>query len=320
MKTKELIESVVGNNPEVRELHPTILKNINRKKKFVDDRVQLFDDGLPMFSWLELSPVDMCNRSCVFCPRNDKSIAPNQRLYMPRKLYEGMAKELEEIGYEGTVNICGYGEPMMHPEINDMIAAFSAVCNTELVTNGDFLNVKRIRKLHEAGCDKILVSMYDGPHQVEKFEKMFAEAGIPREVWMLRDRWYNEDDEYGLKLTNRAGVIQIGEQPKIDTTRKCFYTHYSMTIEWNGDVYLCPQDWHRRVQTGNVLAQSLVEVWRSKNLDKFRRMLGAGRRTAFPCNTCNADGMVHGGHHSKAFEDFKKMKKSRQVSDKEQVA
>ena len=27
----------------------------------------------------------------------------------------------------------------------------------------------------------------------------------------------------------------------------CYYTHYSMMIDWNGDVYLCTQDWQRKV-------------------------------------------------------------------------
>jgi len=317
MEVKVVDQTDRASTPSVRNLHPTILKNINRKKEFVDGHVQYCEDGMPLFSWLELSPVDMCNRSCVFCPRNDKTIAPNQRLYMSRKLYEGMARELGDLGYAGTIVLCGYGEPMMHPEINDMIKAFSEVCNTEIVTNGDFLNVKRIQEMYEAGCDKILVSMYDGPHQIEEFQKMFKKSGIPEDRWFLRDRWYAEDEEYGLKLTNRAGVIQIGEQPKVDITRKCFYTHYSMTIEWNGDVFLCPQDWHRKVKTGNVLAESLLEVWRSKNLNKFRRQLGCGNRKAFPCNDCNAHGMLHGANHYAAFEQYKREKK--EIKEKSRV-
>ncbi len=124
--TKNTGESMsTSTTDNVRPLHPTILRNINRKKSFLDAQVQYCDDGMPLFSWLELSPVDMCNRSCVFCPRSNDEVAPNQALYMPRKLYTAMADELAELGYQGTVAIAGYGEPMMHPEIYDMLAAFS---------------------------------------------------------------------------------------------------------------------------------------------------------------------------------------------------
>ena len=34
--------------------------------------------------------------------------------------------------------------------------------------------------------------MYDGKHQVEKFNKMIKESGVPKDFVILRDRWYDE--------------------------------------------------------------------------------------------------------------------------------
>ena len=40
---------------------------------------------------------------------------------------------------------------------------------------------------------------------------------------MLRDRWYNADDDYGLKLTNRSGTINIGKQEELNKYTFCNY-------------------------------------------------------------------------------------------------
>jgi radical SAM protein with 4Fe4S-binding SPASM domain len=70
-----------------------------------------------------------------------------------------------------------------------------------------------------------------------------------------------------------------------------------MTVDWQGDVLLCPQDWHKRVRFGNLHAQSLVSAWRSRALQKRRVQLLEGRRCLAPCNGCNTDGTLHGGNH-----------------------
>ena len=44
---------------------------------------------------------------------------------------------------------------------------------------------------------------------------MVEESNVPKDFVILRDRWYDEKD-YGLKLTNRTGTINIGDQEKIE--------------------------------------------------------------------------------------------------------
>ena len=43
--------------------------------------------------------------------------------------------------------LCGYGEPMLHKEINIICKKLSEVSFVEVVTNGDPLNSKKIREL-----------------------------------------------------------------------------------------------------------------------------------------------------------------------------
>ena len=277
----------------------TIKKNLERVSRLVDQSVQINSDNSPLFSWLELSPIDVCNRSCIFCPKSDDNIAPNQpNAILPAVLYKKLATELNDLEYQGTVMLAGYGEPMLHPQLNDLISTFSRVCNTEITTNGAVLSASRIQGMLSAGIGKIVVSMYDGPEQQEYFESMFKTAGAPKEKYILRDRWYDADADYGIKLTNRGGTIDAGVQDKVDSRHPCFYPHYMMMINWNGDCFLCTQDWNRRMQSGNAMLQPLIEIWNSKMLKQYRSRLAGGNRNLSPCSNCNADGTLHGAKHA----------------------
>ncbi|MDF1875769.1 SPASM domain-containing protein [Sulfurimonas sp. SAG-AH-194-I05] len=281
----------------------TIKKNLARVDKLIDENIH-FHKGMPLFSWLELSPVDMCNRTCSFCPKSDDSIAPNTHNHMSDKLYTKLASELKSLDYKGTVMLAGYGEPMMHKNFVDIVQTFSKVCNTEMTVNGDFLTVKAIEKLDKAGINKIIISMYDSVEQIEKFHAMFAKANVTKEKYILRDRWYTENEDFGVKLTNRAGVLDFGHQPEVDAHKPCYYPHYSMMIDWNGDCYLCTQDWSRRMTTGNIMFSSVVEVWGNATLKKYRTHLSNGERDLSPCKNCNAVGTLHGEKYQEEWKKF----------------
>ena len=66
---------------------------------------------------------------------------------------------------------------------------------------------------------------------------MTKNANVPKDVVILRDRWYNADSDFGVKLTNRAGTIETGNQISKNKFSKCFYTAYQFLVDWNGDVF-----------------------------------------------------------------------------------
>jgi len=274
----------------------TILGNIKRKSEFVD-HVQFVDDT-PLFSWIDINPTELCNRKCSFCPRVDSSEYPNQHLNMSVKLANKVASELIELEYEGAVVFSGYSEPLLNPFIVDIVKEFGLI-HTEIVTNGDKLDESMIYDLYNAGLDVIVVSLYDGPFQIDEFKEKFEKIGSSESQYILRDRWYDVEEDYGLKLTNRGGKVADGDQPKVQLDRPCYYTHYSLMVDWNGDVMLCVQDWNKKVKFGNVNLDPLFDIWKSHNINKYRKMLGNGVRGISPCNQCNVDGTLHGYNHVK---------------------
>lgn len=221
---------------------------------------------------------------------------------MPVALARKIADELLEWNYEGAVVLSGFGEPLLHPEIVDYVAQFGRglKLRIEMVTNGDRLSAPLIDALVAAGLSYFSVSMYDGPQQIGPLKEMFAKAGCGDDRYILRDRWHGADQDFGLKLTNRAGTVSAGNQPPL-VDGPCQYPAYSMAIDWNGDALLCVQDWNKRLRFGSVATQSLWEIWNSPALHKRRMRLAGGRRIETPCNECNADGCMHGAGHVKAW-------------------
>ena len=293
-------EEIEENKTRTKTLFKTIEVNIKRRTVIVNDILSKYK-GKPIPSWIELSIIDVCNRKCSFCPKVDPKIAPDTYQRMSLSLIDKLCNELREIEYKGSVVLCGYGEPMLHKEVNIICKKLSKVSFVEVVTNGDTLSPKAIKNLYANNVNKLLISMYDGKHQIEKFNKMIEKAGVPKDFVILRDRWYDSSKDYGLKLTNRTGTINIGIQEKVGTFTKCFYPSYQFLIDWNGDIFLCPQDWQRRVTMGNMMQEHIFDIWDGRIMKKYRKDLINGKRVNSPCTSCNAEGTILGKKHANAW-------------------
>lgn len=276
-----------------------IRKNILRKQPSINEVTML--DGIPLFSFVELNINELCNRTCVFCPRHDPKSYPNQNLHMDLSLAELIATQLESVGFKGIVNISGTGEATLTKHLVGIVKMFSDKgIHIEIVTNGDKLKSKLIKDLYSAGLRQLVISMYDGPEQIEYFNNLFDECGIDEDLYTLRDRWYDEDVDYGLLYTNRAG--SMGEKLTSMEQRPCYYTHYALYIDYNGDILLCCQDmYNRTVIFDNVNDKPIFDIWKDKKLMEFREKLVVGDRSKSPCNNCNANGMVFGENHSRSW-------------------
>ena len=248
--------------------------------------------------------IDVCNRKCTFCPKVDEKIAPDTHQKMTRKIIDEIHDQLLEINFSGTISLCGYGEPLLHKDISYIVKKLSNVSKVEIITNGDVLSSKRLQELYLAKVSKVLVSMYDGPDQIEKFKEMTKKANVPDDLVILRDRWYDKYNDFGVKLTNRAGTIQTGDQENIGKYSNCYYPTYQFLIDWNGNVYLCPQDWQRKVSMGNVMQESIKKIWTGPIITKFRKNLILGNRCDHPCKDCNADGTLLGKNHAKKWSEI----------------
>ena len=234
---------------------------------------------------------------------------------MDMNIVKTIAKRLKELNFTGIVNISGTGEPLLTKYIVDIVKEFGDNgIHVEIVTNGDVLTRKRgiqlIKDIYKAGLKQFVVSMYDGPEQIEYFNNLFNSCNIDKNLYSLRDRWYDESEDYGLLYTNRAG--NIGFKHLSDTAKQklmksgksaCFYTHYAMMIDWNGDALICCQDmYNRTVKFGNVINKTLLDIWNDAKLTEFRNKLKNGERSLSPCNNCNANGQIFGFNHAEAWK------------------
>ena len=275
----------------------SIRQNIKRKTSKINE-VKI-RNGFPLFSFVELNVNELCNRTCIFCPRHDTKLYPNRNLHIEIDLAKELALQLEEINFNGIVNISGTGEATLTKYLPSIVAEFgNRDIHIELVTNGDKLKPNLIKNLFKSGLKQFVVSMYDGPDQIKFFKDLFKECGIANKYFTLRDRWYEEEEGYGLLYTNRAGIM--GNQIKSPHNRPCFYPHYATYVDYNGDVLLCCQDMYNRTKVfGNILEKKLIDIWLDKKLDDFRSKLIKGKRVLSPCDKCTANGMIFGESHSK---------------------
>ena len=130
-----------------------------------------------------IEPTNACNLDCRTCIRNvwDEPIGQ-----MSRKTFDRIIEGLESFSPIPAVFFGGFGEPLFHPNIVDMVARVKALGTTvELITNGTLLTQEMSNRLIESGLDMLWVSL-DGATP-EGYADVRLGAALPEVLTNLRD-------------------------------------------------------------------------------------------------------------------------------------
>ena len=289
---------------------------IEKKLKKSDEVFQFFPNTLiPMPSEIEISESGTCNRKCSFCPRSAEDFEDIKE-FIDTELFKKLINELNDYGYSGTIRFSGFVEPLLDKNIFNLLNICKSKLeksNIEMVTNGDVLNFNRLKKLFESGLDKLLISVYDGPEDVIKFEKLCNQANLKKDQYFIRHRYLPPEEDFGITLSNRAGMMAKAEYKisELNTSLKkpCYYPSYTFFLDYNGDVLMCPHDWGKKNILGNLKDKSFKEIWLSKISNISRNKLLKADRDFSPCNVCDVTGTLIGVKHAQAWKKIEKNKK-----------
>jgi len=98
-------------------------------------------------------PIRRCNLACAYCNEYDNFSKP-----VPKDVMFGRLDKLAELGT--TIITFSGGEPLLHPELDDLIAHVrgngALAC---MITNGYLLTPDRVKRLNAAGLDHMQISI-----------------------------------------------------------------------------------------------------------------------------------------------------------------
>mgnify|MGYP000872159639 CR=1 FL=1 len=148
---------------------------------------------------LYIEPTTKCNFSCITCIRNSWE---EEYENMEWGTFERIIKNIKELPNLEAVFLGGFGEPMMHPRIFDMIEVLKDLkLKVEMITNGSFLNEKVINQLIDLKLDGIFVS-FDSPD-----EKEYNEI---RPGGDFNDVFQNVHNLQRIKLLRKSKLPELG--------------------------------------------------------------------------------------------------------------
>jgi MoaA/NifB/PqqE/SkfB family radical SAM enzyme len=171
---------------------------------------------LPMrLEKLYIEATNKCNLNCRTCIRNVWDETPGE---MSEEVFKAILDGLNQFPMlPQKIFFGGFGEPLSHPGIIDMISRVKSMGMTaELITNGTLLNKEMIKSLIESGLDTIWVSL-DGSTP-ESYSDIRMGAHLPNILENLSQlsRMNNQTwDRWGFSKHIKIGIVFVAMKRNI---------------------------------------------------------------------------------------------------------
>jgi len=189
--------------------------------------------------WMHLESTNNCNARCYFCPRE---ILTRGHGYMDVKLFE---KAVDEIGIYGVKRLTLHlmGEPLLHPEIFNMVAYAKTkekIRKVDFSSNGALLNEKNIAGVINSGLDVINVDM-DGATA-----KTYEEARVGLKFEVVVQNLKNLIEAVHASEHQKPFIkLQVIQTPAIQAEMDLFWDIWNPVLEGKDcvEVYLKKYEW-----------------------------------------------------------------------------
>lgn len=213
------------------------------------------------FTGISIETSTYCNRKCQYCP-NYKHETPT--LYADEKIIYKALDDLGRLKYGGWISFSFYNEPSLDDRLKTFFKyAKKKVPNATImmISNGDFLNTENTKEYKESGVDQFIITIHDKNRDklFDKLSKIRDGIGYSFHIQSLGPK----------NLITRAGEIELKETKPL---KYCDYIR-NPVIDKNGNMLMCCNDYFRINKMGNILENSILEIWNNPRYINIRREL-----------------------------------------------
>jgi len=292
--------------------------------RYLKNRLRMTKDYLSKKNRLDSYPVEFilettnnCNLRCTMCPINHMT---RQTGYMELPKFRKIIDEIAP--YAELVYLHGLGEPLLHPDIIEMVRyCRSRRVKTGISTNAMMLTEEMSAKLLEAGLDYIFLA-FDGATK-ETFERVRKNADFSRvdkavrgflamkdkiknsnftvvqmivtpetehEKELFLERWKDVKNINAIRIKREFDLRFLNRTPKPEgiCDKPCFYLWRQANIYWDGTVSLCCMASNNEQLLGNIFDYGgFGKVWRSEKMRQARDLHIKGKWREIPiCRKC----------------------------------
>lgn len=263
-----------------------------------------------------IEPTNLCTFRCTMCPHSLKDYAKQAGYHqlIPITLYRKVIDDIAALG--GCKSLCLWfdGEPLIHPDIGEMLKLGRTVTQRlTLTTNASLLTEDRAQEIIDAEVDYVKVSIYGISQKAherttgnknEKFSvdhirnnvfrlrtmrdeqnkngHIFAANMLTRDEWQeFVDRYKDVADEVVPINLVSWGSDLISVSVVTGQIKACPHPFYTLVVRANGEVVPCAVAWSRDLIIGDVNKETLSEIWNGDKMKSLREMHLAGEGMKF---------------------------------------
>lgn len=267
---------------------------------------------------LQIESTNACNLRCVMCPRQAMTRPVG---FMDLRLFRKIIDETVPLDH---VWLHHFGEPLLHPRIEEMIA-YAKEANIRQVgisTNATLLTSDRWDALIESGLDHLIISVdgireaYDrlrvGGNWDEIYRNItgFMEArglGKPK-TWIqiidmpgvdisgALDFWGPVAEELSIdridvkKFDTWANQVEairrIRSKETVSPREPCPFLWAVMVVCWDGICVPCCRDYDAKVKLGNANGEGMLGIFNGPLYGELRRAQNEGDFDNPLCRDC----------------------------------
>jgi len=276
IKANDKLNQLIKNTKQFKEIHLWFMW------KYHDLRNYVYYGKIDFPNDFNIETTTHCNRRCSFCPNSkyDRGLKKNE-VRMPFEMYKKIIDELAEYHFRGRIGPHFYGEPLTDERLPDFIKYTKEKlpkCRININTNGDLLTIEKYNQLIEMGVDKLTVGQYDDKPTKTMVTLLAYIKEHPEKKMYISYKKFDTENQH----STRGGEIKV----KNPEPPRCRSPLNPVVIDALGNVVLCCNDYHSSVILGNVIIESVMEIWNKPRYKKLRQHLRKGEYQLPICKVC----------------------------------